>query len=80
MRPFLAENGTLAADTTTTTANFDWIVARALLGCYRMLGDQAPGSETKEWQRLYSGAAREARRLNRRWDPTAVPRAIRVTV
>jgi hypothetical protein len=69
VRPFLAENGSLSTDATTTDANFEWVCARAVINALKLLKDQAPGSETREWENLYAQATREARRQNRRWDP-----------
>ena len=69
VRPFLAENGALSTDATTTDANFEWVCARAVINAFKLLKDQAPGSETREWENLYAQATREARRQNRRWDP-----------
>jgi hypothetical protein len=76
VRPFLDQNGVMATDAITTTADFNWVTTRTLVEVYGLLRDEQAGIENKFWSRRRLETLDRAKRLNRRWNPGQSPRRV----
>lgn len=70
VRPY----STLSADSSTTTAPKDWVVAGAILELLRMNVLRAPGSEESEWKSQINAWKKDWMRLCRAYQPKAPER------
>jgi hypothetical protein len=80
LRPYLADASTVSGDSTTISANMDWIVTVAETEAYARLRDTTPSTvQSQRWAQKYQEASLRATLLYDAYQPPRAPRPVQVS-